>query len=154
MRQPPGFVDQSCPQHLCRLEKVLYVLKQALHACHARLGSVLRTNGFVLSTTDMSLFRSQCPQLTMYLLVYVDDMILISSSEFATDHLVTALGADFAVKNLSKLHYFLGLKVTHFDARLTHSPEIFQGVVTPSWYAQVQSGCCPYVCYWQTYCSS
>jgi histone deacetylase 1/2 len=32
---------------------------------------------------------------------------------------VTALGADFAVKDLGKLHYFLGLEVTHCDAGLT-----------------------------------
>jgi hypothetical protein len=50
----------------------------------------------------------------MYLLVYVDDIIVISSSESATARLVTELGADFAVKDLGKLHYFLGLEVTHF----------------------------------------
>jgi histone deacetylase 1/2 len=55
----------------------------------------------------------------MYLLVYVDDIILISSSASATDCLVTALGADFAVKDLGKLHYFLGLEVTQCDAGLT-----------------------------------
>jgi histone deacetylase 1/2 len=55
----------------------------------------------------------------MYLLVYVDDIIVISSSESATARLVTALGADFAVKDLGQLHYFLGLKVTHCDAGLT-----------------------------------
>jgi histone deacetylase 1/2 len=119
MRQPPGFVDPSCPQHLCRLEKALYGLKQAPRAWHARLGSVLRTHGFVPSTADTSLFLFQRPQLTVYLLVYVDDIIVISSSESATDRLVTALGADFAVKDLGKLHYFLGLEVTHCDAGLT-----------------------------------
>jgi histone deacetylase 1/2 len=55
----------------------------------------------------------------MYLLVYVDNIIVISSSEFATARLVTALGADFAVKDLGKLHYFLGSEVTHCDAGLT-----------------------------------
>jgi hypothetical protein len=117
MRQPPGFVDPSCPQHLCLLEKALYGLKQAPRAWHARLGSVLRTHGFVPSIADTSLFLLQRPQLTMYLLVYVDDIIFISSSEFATARLVTALG--FAVKDLGKLHYFLGLEVTHCDAGLT-----------------------------------
>jgi histone deacetylase 1/2 len=119
MRQPPGFIDPSCPQHLCRLEKALYGLKQAPRAWHARLGSVLRTHGFVPSTADTSLFLFQRFQLTMYLLVYVDDIIVISSSESATARLVTVLGADFAVKDLGKLYYFLGLEVTHCDAGLT-----------------------------------
>jgi histone deacetylase 1/2 len=119
MCQPPGFVDPSFAQHLCRLEKVLYGLKQAPRASHARLGSVLRTHGFVPSTADTSLVLFQRSQLTMYLLVYVDDIVVISSSESATARLVTALGADFAVKDLGKLHYFLGLEVTHCDAGLT-----------------------------------
>jgi histone deacetylase 1/2 len=119
MPQPPSFVDPSCPQHLCRLEKALYGLKQAPRAWHARLGSILRTHRFVPSTADTSPFLLQRPQLTMYLLVYVDDIIVISSSESATARLVTVLGADFAVKDLDKLHYFLGFEVTHYNARLT-----------------------------------
>jgi hypothetical protein len=59
MRQPPRFVDPSCPQHLCRLEKALYGLKQAPRAWHARLGSVLRTYRFVPSTADTSLLLLQ-----------------------------------------------------------------------------------------------
>ena len=43
----------------------------------------------------------------MYLLVYVDDIILVSSSNAAADRLVSALGEEFAVKDLGALHYFL-----------------------------------------------
>lgn len=49
----------------------------------------------------------------MYILVYVDDIILVSSSVVATDRLVLALSSDFAVKDLGKLHYILGLEVTY-----------------------------------------
>ena len=113
MRQPPGFVDPDRPQHLCRLVKALYGLKQAPRAWHARLGSALRAHGFVPSTADTSLFILQRPEVTMYILVYVDDIILVSSSVAATDRLVLALSSDFAVKDLGKLHYFLGLEVTY-----------------------------------------
>ena len=55
----------------------------------------------------------------MYLLVYVDDIILISSSHAATDKLILSLRHDFAVKDLGPLHYFLGLEVTHTAAGLS-----------------------------------
>jgi histone deacetylase 1/2 len=113
MRQPPGFVDPDRPQHLCRLVKALYGLKQAPRAWYARLGSALRAHGFVPSTADTSLFILQRPEITMYILVYVDDIILVSSSVAATNRLVLALSSDFAVKDLGKLHYFLGLEVTY-----------------------------------------
>jgi hypothetical protein len=54
----------------------------------------------------------------MYLLVYVDDIILLSSSSSSTDALVHALGVDFAVKDLGKLHYFLGVEVISHDVGL------------------------------------
>jgi hypothetical protein len=61
------------------------ILKKAPRAWHARLGSFLRAHGFVPSTYDTSLFLLQRPEVTMYLLVYVDDIILISSSDAAAD---------------------------------------------------------------------
>ncbi|KAK1630656.1 hypothetical protein QYE76_004971 [Lolium multiflorum] len=111
MRQPPGFVDADHPDYLCRLTKALYGLKQAPRAWNARLAAALRVHGFAPSTADSSLFLLQRPEVTMYLLVYVDDIILISSSPSAADALVHALGADFAVKDLGTLHFFLGIEV-------------------------------------------
>ena len=55
----------------------------------------------------------------MYLLVYVDDIILISSSDAAADRLVAALSGDFAVKDLGALHFFLGLEVSRSSAGVT-----------------------------------
>ena len=51
----------------------------------------------------------------MYFLVYVDDIILISSSAKASDALIAALGADFAVKDLGRLHFFLRIEVVTRD---------------------------------------
>jgi histone deacetylase 1/2 len=45
------------------------------------------------------------------MLVYVDDIILVSSSTTAADRLVAQLGASFALKDLGSLHYFLGIEV-------------------------------------------
>ena len=112
MKQPPGFSDPDRPDYICRLSKALYGLKQAPRAWHARLASALRAHGFVPSTADTSLFLLQKPEVTMYLLVYVDDIILVSSSQYAADALVCSLSADFAVKDLGKLHYFFGVEVT------------------------------------------
>ncbi|XP_071681644.1 uncharacterized protein [Lolium perenne] len=112
MHQPPGFVDSAHPQHLCRLVKALYGLKQAPRAWHARLGSVLRDHGFVPSSADTSLFMLRRPDITMYLLVYVDDIIVVSSSPSAVGRLVHGLQSAFAVKDLGSLRFFLGIEVS------------------------------------------
>jgi histone deacetylase 1/2 len=49
MVQPPGYVDQRFPHHVCKLEKSLYWLKQAPRAWFARLSTRLQELGFVPS---------------------------------------------------------------------------------------------------------
>jgi histone deacetylase 1/2 len=55
----------------------------------------------------------------MYLLVYVDDIILINSSVSVADRLVSGLSGDFGITDLGRLHYFLGLEVSHSATGLT-----------------------------------
>jgi hypothetical protein len=45
----------------------------------------------------------------MYVLVYVDDIIVTSSTAQAVPMLIKNLGDDFALKDLGDLHYFLGI---------------------------------------------
>jgi histone deacetylase 1/2 len=106
MCQPPRFVDPDRPDYLFRLTKALYALKKASRAWDACLASTLRTHGFVPSTADSSFFLLQRPQVNMYLLVYVDDIIIISSSNSVVSVLIASLGADFDVKDLGNLHFF------------------------------------------------
>jgi hypothetical protein len=45
------------------------------------------------------------------MLIYVDDIIIVSSSSCATQKLIGQLDKNFAVKDLGQLHYFLGVEV-------------------------------------------
>jgi hypothetical protein len=112
MRQPPGYESKEHPNFICRLDKAIYGLKQALRAWYARLSSKLIHLGFAASKGDMSLFFYKDKNITMYVLVYVDDIIVISSSPDATAALLRNLDKEFALKDLRYLHYFLGIEVT------------------------------------------
>lgn len=48
----------------------------------------------------------------MFILVYVDDIIVASSTEKATAALLQDLRKEFALKDLGDLHYFLGIEVS------------------------------------------
>ena len=54
--QPPGFIDQDLPHHVCHLRKDLYGLKQAPRAWYQELRAFLVTQGFQNSLADASLF--------------------------------------------------------------------------------------------------
>lgn len=110
MRQPPGYEEKKMPHYLCKLDKALYGLKQAPvpRAWYSRLSKRLQELGFVSSKADTSLFFYNKKGLVMFLLVYVDDIIVASSSDQAVTVLLKELEKDFAMKDLGDLHYFLG----------------------------------------------
>jgi histone deacetylase 1/2 len=111
MKQPPGFVDSRFPHYICKLDKSLYGLKQAPRVWYSRLSSRLLALGFVPSKADTSLFLLHKPGITMLLLIYVDDIIVASSSDLATKNLLLQLNTQYATKDLGDLHYFLGIEV-------------------------------------------
>ncbi|XP_043710501.1 uncharacterized mitochondrial protein AtMg00810-like [Telopea speciosissima] len=46
----------------------------------------------------------------LYILVYVDDIIVTGSRPTAVQQLITSLGTEFAIKDLGSLYYFLGIE--------------------------------------------
>ena len=111
MRQPPGYVNPQLPRHVCKLDKSLYGLKQSPRAWYSRLSTKLQELEFVPSKADTSLFIYNKGGVHIYMLIYVDDIIIASSSPRAVPELVRNLQQEFAIKDLGDLHYFLGVEV-------------------------------------------
>jgi hypothetical protein len=111
MHQPAGFIDQSHPHHVCSLQKSIYGLKEAPRAWYTVLRSSLLALGFFNSQSDSSLFIFARDGILLYVLVYVDDLILTGNNNPFLQHVVTSLGETFSLKELSDLHYFLGVEV-------------------------------------------
>jgi hypothetical protein len=79
MQQPPGFEDPRYPQHVYKLQRALYGLKQSPRAWYARLSDKLHELGFISSKANTSLFIFHHDGVTIYMLVYVDDIFLAGS---------------------------------------------------------------------------
>jgi hypothetical protein len=119
MKQPLGYVRSAHPLHVCKIDKALYGLKQAPRAWYNRLNMKLIILGFVTSKADTSLFIYNKARVTIYQLVYVDDIIITSSSSTTVTTLLDDLRLEFALKDLGVLHYFLGMQVTRIkDGRI------------------------------------
>jgi hypothetical protein len=78
--QPTGFTDPAQPYLVCRLNKSLYGLKQAPQAWYSQFTMNLTSLGFIEAKSDTSLFIFRRGSDTVYLLLYVDDIILTVSS--------------------------------------------------------------------------
>lgn len=113
---------------MCKLRKALCGLKQAPRAWYSKLSTRLHELGFVCSKADTSLFIFNRDGLVIYMLIYVDDIIIASTSSEVVDNLIHKLSIDFAVKDLSKLQYFLGIEtMSHKQGLLlTHRKYILE----------------------------
>jgi hypothetical protein len=104
---------------VCRLRKSLYGLKQAPRAWYQRFADYVSTIGFQHSTSDHSLFIYRRDSDIAYILLYVDDIILITSSDDLRKSIMTLLASEFAMKDLGSLSYFLGIVVTRHAGGLS-----------------------------------
>ena len=112
MEQPLGYIDPRFPNHICLLKKALYGLKQAPRAWFQRFSSFFIHLGFYCSRADTSLFIFHRQSDIIYLLLYVDDIILTGNNSSLLARFTCKLHSEFATKDLGSFSYFLGLEAT------------------------------------------
>lgn len=76
MQQPQGFVNPFFPNHVCKLLKSLYGLRQVPCAWFECFTSHLLFLGFVASTVDSSLFIRKYNGFITHLFLYVNDIMM------------------------------------------------------------------------------
>jgi hypothetical protein len=131
MHQPLGFCDFHHPDYVCRLTKSLYGLKQATRAWYQCFHDYVSTIGFQHSISDHSIFIYRQQSNMAYILLYVDDIILISSTHALRKSIMSLLASEFAMKDLGPLSYFLGIVVSRhpgglFLSQSTYAYEIIE----------------------------
>lgn len=96
---------------VCKLNKAIYGLKQEPRVWFEKLKSTLINFGYTSTKYDNSLFTKFSKLATTYVLIYVDDFIITSTSDIENKKLIEHLNKEFSVKELGCLNYFLGTEV-------------------------------------------
>lgn len=76
MSQPHGFINPQFPTHVCKLKKDIYGLKQYSPTWYNVLREHLLKMCFVKTKSNTSLFVPKHTVVTVYMVVYVDDIII------------------------------------------------------------------------------
>jgi hypothetical protein len=111
VEQPPGF-EQGEPGTACHLIKALYGLKQAPRAWHSRLHEELLVCGFEASTADPGLYIHTGKTSNIYLLVYVDDILIAAKDKATTNAIKNRLKASFDARDLGDAEMYLGINIS------------------------------------------
>lgn len=98
--------------YVCKLHKSIYGLKQAPRVWFAKLSDRLISLGVHASRSDNSLFTFRNNSDCIFILIYVDDIIVTGSNSTLITDFIASLSVFFPVKDLGVLHYFLGIEVT------------------------------------------
>ena len=107
MRQPPGFIATGQENLVCKLKKSIYGLKQSPRCWNSALHNQLKEMGFLQTVSDPCIYRDSGGEM-FFIGVYVDDIILAGKGD---KRMKAALAKKLDIKDMGKLHYFLGMKV-------------------------------------------
>jgi hypothetical protein len=104
-----GAMTNKIHSMFARLIKAFYGLKQVHRAWYSRLSSSLHEFNFVSFKFDASSFIHQRSDITMYMLIYVDDIIAFRSSNEVITILLKYLKDNVPLKEMCYLYYFIGI---------------------------------------------
>eukprot|EP00253_Pinus_taeda_P019102 PITA_19102 len=110
MDQRHGFIQDS--SLVCRLKKSLYGLKQSPRAWYAKMDSFLLSQNFERCKSDPNVYMLRAHDSLVILVLYVDDLLITSSSASAIATVKRALYDRFLMTDMGPLHFFLGLEIS------------------------------------------
>ncbi|CAI7875171.1 unnamed protein product [Closterium sp. NIES-54] len=109
VRQPEGFDDGTGRAY--RLRKALYGLKQAPRAWNEEIGTTLIAAGFDRSACDEALYIRFVDEEPVYVLVYVDDLLLVSPRLELIGQVKEVLAQRYQMKDLGEVSTYLCVEV-------------------------------------------
>ena len=123
MKLPEGYAERKGislpPNAVCKLKRSIYGLKQASRQWFKKFSTALLNLGFKRGHGDHTLFVKCCGTEFVVVLVYVDDIVIASTTPELASSLAEALHRQFKLRDLGDLKYFLGLEVARTSAGIS-----------------------------------
>ena len=111
VEQLPDFENPHFPNHVFKLSKALYKLKQAPRAWQERLSKFLIKKGFNRGEVDTTLFIKVKGNDILIVQIYVDDIIFGATNESLCQEFSKVMQDEFEMSMMGELAFFLGLQV-------------------------------------------
>ena len=111
MAQPKGFVVEGKERMGCRLKKSIYGLKQASRQWYLKFDSTIRKFGFQENVEDNCVYAKFNNRKYIFLVLYVDDILLGSSDVNLLLEIKKFLSLKFDIKDFGEASFVLGIEI-------------------------------------------
>jgi transposase InsO family protein len=119
MDQPKGFVQKGREHLKCKLKKAIYGLRQSGRAWYMDVDALFAREGYTRSHADHSLYIKQTSAYLVIVVVYVDDLIIMTNTIDKMVEVKAMLKSQYDMSDLGELHYCLGVEFTRQRATRT-----------------------------------
>ena len=106
MDQPEGFVIPGQEGKVCKLDKSLYGLKQALKQWHEKSDNLIISHGFNVNESDKCIYYKHENNVCIIICLYVDDLLIFGSHIHVINDVKSMLCANFDMKDLGEASVF------------------------------------------------
>lgn len=111
MEQPEGFEVDEEKDQVCLLKKSLYGLKQSPRLWNKRFHQFMKEQKFSRSEHDSCVYVKEVNFSWVYLLLYVDDMLLAAKDMAEINKLKNVLSSEFEMKDMGAASRILGIDI-------------------------------------------
>jgi capsid portal protein len=116
MTQAKGF-DMKGKEHMaCHMKKSIYGLKQAPRQWYLKFDEIIINFGFKENEEDNCIYAKFKNGKFIFLILYVDDILLASSDVNLLQEMKVFLSSNFDMKDLGEASFVLGIEI-HQDRR-------------------------------------
>ena len=112
MKQPNGVIEIGQENKVCLLHRSQYGLKQSPHWWYLRFDTFIKSLGFLRCEHDPCVYVKDVDMdNALYILMYVDDLLIASRSMKVVKGLKRALSDEFEMKDIGSALKILGMKI-------------------------------------------
>ena len=111
MEQPEGFAKKVNEHLVCKLKKSIYGLKQASRQWYIKFNNTITSFGFKENTIDQCIYLKINGSKFIFLILYVDDILLASSDLALLRETKEHLSKNFKMVDMGEANYVIGIEI-------------------------------------------